>query len=102
MVKSSVTSKLQALTPTLDGKALILTEASIAEFFKPASEKEKSSLSWRTVDETLLVGTYRPNRSLDTPTGDIRAPKRRRIAGFDFVCATPPSLDWAIDLWAPV
>ena len=65
-------------------KTEALVEKAVANFFKPASEKEKEveKISWRTVSGSLLIGKYNSNYA----TGE-RAEKseKQRIAAFDFV-----------------
>ena len=52
-------------------------DTTVASFFTPTSKKEPEKVSWKTVNQTLLVGRY----------GELaREGKRpRKIAGFDFV-----------------
>ena len=56
-----------------------ILDKAIANFFKPASEKEPDKTRWRVLHDTLLVGNYSPAE------GGSRASKRRKIAAFDFV-----------------
>jgi hypothetical protein len=55
-------------------------EKAVVNFFKPASQKEPEKVTWRVVDETLLIGKYRPSE--ETPKN---LEGKRRIAAFDFV-----------------
>ena len=54
------------------------TDKAVASFFTPASKKEPDRLSWRVVDESLLIGTYRP-------CSEKPCTKRSKIAAFDLV-----------------
>lgn len=54
------------------------TDKAVASFFTPASKKEPDRLSWRVVDESLLIGTYSPH--IEKPRS-----KRKKIAAFDLV-----------------
>ncbi len=50
----------------------------MASFFKPASQKERENLVWRTVDHTLIVGRY----DKSTPSPQLRT-LPVKIAAFD-------------------
>ena len=51
----------------------------VASFFKPASKKEPEQITWRTVDQSLIIGKYSiPKQSL------LTASQPRKIAAFDF------------------
>jgi len=54
----------------------------IANFFTPASKKEPEKMSWRIVNDSLLIGRYRAS----TPISSL---KRQKIAAFDFVRHDP-------------
>lgn len=56
----------------------IRTGKSVANFFKPASEKQPEKIAWRVIDGSLIVGRYndasQPDRDLSRPV---------KIAAFD-------------------
>ncbi|KAK2749643.1 hypothetical protein FQN57_005865 [Myotisia sp. PD_48] len=54
------------------------TKETVANFFKPASQKPPQTISWRIINKTCIAGKYSPAKS---EKQDI---KRRRIAAFDF------------------
>jgi bifunctional polynucleotide phosphatase/kinase len=61
---------------------LLDTEKAVSNFFKPASQKEPDKITWRVVNDTLLVGKYHGSSAearQDTPIG------KQKIAAFDFV-----------------
>jgi len=60
------------------------TEATVVNFFKPASKKEPEHTTWKVVDDTLLVGTYF-NRASPNKTKPAAPDEKRRVAGFDLV-----------------
>jgi bifunctional polynucleotide phosphatase/kinase len=57
------------------------TNAAIANFFKPASEKEPEKTTFRVVHETLLTAHYNPTQGSQTQSERSRPVK---IAAFDF------------------
>jgi hypothetical protein len=74
-----------------DNRPKLLTHKlgkAIANFFTPASKKEPEKMSWRTVNDSLLIGRY---RAPTTPAHQKSrsALKRQRIAAFDFVSHCP-------------
>lgn len=58
-------------------------EQAVNNFFTPASKKEPEEISWRVVNETLLLARYQPTVAdkADKPPSN----KRRKIAAFDLV-----------------
>ncbi|CAZ79331.1 unnamed protein product [Tuber melanosporum] len=58
------------------------TQATVVNFFKPASKKEPEHTIWKVVDDTLLVGTYF-NRASPNKTKPAASDVKRRVAGFD-------------------
>lgn len=50
----------------------------MASFFTPVSKKEPAQLTWRIINGSLLLGSYKPR------SGKPIA-KRRKIAAFDLV-----------------
>jgi bifunctional polynucleotide phosphatase/kinase len=56
-------------------------EKAVANFFKPASQKEPEKITWRIVGGTLLIGKYRPSEGTSKPLQG-----KRKIAALDFVC----------------
>ncbi|KAI9831427.1 MAG: hypothetical protein M1819_005026 [Sarea resinae] len=57
------------------------TKGAVAKFFTPASKKDPDPITWRIVDNSLLIGRYAPASS-EGPSPP--APKVIRIAAFDF------------------
>ncbi|KAL6707964.1 DNA kinase/phosphatase Pnk1 [Coniothyrium glycines] len=55
------------------------TSKAVASFFTPTSKKEPDKMTWRIVNESLLVGRYSP-----TIAAKASASANRRIAAFDF------------------
>ncbi|KAF2266661.1 PNK3P-domain-containing protein [Lojkania enalia] len=56
------------------------TNKAVADFFTPLSKKEPEQMSWRVVDDSLLIGRYVASaRKLVKPTKG-----KRKIAAFDF------------------
>ena len=74
-VESTTTSEIPRSTYLSLAHSLLSTEKAVASFFTPASKKEPDLITWRTVDNSLLVGRYKGP-----------PPRRRKIAAFDFVC----------------
>lgn len=64
-------------------------EQVVASFFKPTSEKKKEpeKISWRTIDDSLLIGKYQTS---GTEVSVTKMPIKRKIAAFDFVCYIIP------------
>ncbi|KAF2018169.1 PNK3P-domain-containing protein [Aaosphaeria arxii CBS 175.79] len=54
------------------------TSKAVANFFTPASKKEPEKMTWRIVNESLLIGRYNAAAQLIPKAG------RRKIAAFDF------------------
>ncbi|KAF2100576.1 PNK3P-domain-containing protein [Rhizodiscina lignyota] len=67
--------------PLKRGKQSTVTQKAVANFFTPASKKEKvpEKVTWRIANDSLVVGTFKPPEVSET-----REDKRRKIAGFDF------------------
>lgn len=62
------------------------TKAGVADFFKPASEKEPEKTTWKLVANTLVVGKYLNTTVADEGSSSTPAQvDRKRIAGFDLV-----------------
>lgn len=55
------------------------TGKAVANFFTPSSKKEPSKMSWRIVNNSLLVGRYAAS------TVPSAAKGKTKIAAFDFV-----------------
>jgi bifunctional polynucleotide phosphatase/kinase len=74
-------------TETVSGKA-------VANFFTPASKKEPEKMSWRIVNNSLLIGRYIASTAAQSATC-IKG--KQEIAAFDFVrpprirCLSPTS-----------
>ncbi|CAI6338371.1 unnamed protein product [Periconia digitata] len=68
--------------PTKRKQQSTTTSKAVANFFKPASQKEKDvdQMSWRILHKTLLVGRYGASNTLN----NIRGTGTRKIAVFDF------------------
>ncbi|PVH94624.1 PNK3P-domain-containing protein [Periconia macrospinosa] len=68
--------------PTKRKQQSTTTNKAVANFFKPASQKEKEvdQMSWRILHKTLLVGRYGAVNNLQ----HIRGDGKRKIAAFDF------------------
>lgn len=64
--------------------ALIEAEAAVANFFKPTSEKEKEpeKVSWKIIDDSLLIGKYQLSEARKDVTQRLG---KRKVAAFDFV-----------------
>jgi len=64
---------------------MILTKASgktVASFFTPASQKKPEKITWRILNNSLIIGRY----STDPAEKRLTEPgTRRKIAAFDFV-----------------
>ena len=60
----------------------VQSEKAIASFFTPSSKKKREKVSWRIVNESLLLARYEPDTTSKT---DPPPAKRRKIAAFDFV-----------------
>ena len=62
-------------------------EKAVASFFTPISKKDPEPITWRIVEQSLLVGKYCPRtypKDIDEPSA-----KRRKVAAFDFVRFQP-------------
>ncbi|KAF2490902.1 PNK3P-domain-containing protein [Lophium mytilinum] len=57
------------------------TNKAVANFFTPASKKEPEKMSWRVVNESLLIGRYQTSAGAKAVQSGA---KRRKIAAFDF------------------
>ena len=49
----------------------------------PVSKKEPEKVTWRVVNDSLLVGKYMPTEGVGD--GEEKHIKRRKVAAFDFV-----------------
>lgn len=56
-------------------------ETVATSFFTPASKKKPEPITWRIVNNTLIVGKFSPELSQERKASD-----KPRIAAFDFVC----------------
>lgn len=61
---------------------LISIEKAVFNFFKPASQKEPDKITWRVVNDSLLIGKYNGSSAKSTQDGTTG---KRKIAAFDFV-----------------
>src|SRR5690606_946709 len=62
------------------GQLIVDVETVVANFFKPASQKEPEPVTFRVVDKTLLVARYGDvNKVYESKEGEK---KPRRIAAF--------------------
>jgi bifunctional polynucleotide phosphatase/kinase len=61
---------------------LKLLGKAIANFFTPASKKEPEKMSWRIVNNSLLIGRYGVSAAAKSTTS-IKS--KQKIAAFDFV-----------------
>lgn len=84
--KTTVTSETKNRLPHCADKELIKitasTENAAANFFTPLSQKKPDPITWRIVNNTLIVGKY------SSETAQQQTPstaERRRIAAFDLV-----------------
>jgi hypothetical protein len=59
----------------------------VANFFTPASQKEPETMTWRVLNNSLLVGRYK--LEISSLGSETIPPKRRKIAAFDFVKSSP-------------
>jgi bifunctional polynucleotide phosphatase/kinase len=68
---------------------ICFVEQAVASFFKPTSEKKKEpeKISWRTIDDSLLIGRHQTS---GTEVYMTKKPGKRKIAAFDFVCYNIP------------
>lgn len=55
-----------------------MIDKAVANFFTPASKKEPDRLVWRTVNDSLLIGTYKSRSEEPLRKGG-------KIAAFDLV-----------------
>lgn len=79
---------------------LILAETAVASFFTPSSQKPPEKITWQErapnddTPDSLVVGKYEPAKDStmsEKPTGGEM--KRHKIAAFDFVSLSLPSLN---------
>lgn len=60
----------------------------MANFFTPVSKKEPEKMTWRIVDDSLLIGRFSPSAAVQLS----KPLTKRKIAAFDFVrCSTEVS-----------
>lgn len=52
--------------------------AAVANFFKPASQKDPEKVTWKVIENTLLYGKY-------DKADSFAADRPRKVAAFDFV-----------------
>jgi bifunctional polynucleotide phosphatase/kinase len=59
-------------------------EKALTNFFKPTSQKQKEpeKVTWRIINNSLLIGKYQESRSVTGKENE----QRQKIAAFDFVC----------------
>lgn len=57
-------------------------DKTVADFFTPLSKKEPDQMTWRVVNESLLIGRYNVKAGMQL-VQPIKA--KRKIAAFDFV-----------------
>ena len=72
-------------TQHLEELANYCPDKAISNFFTPASKKEPEKMTWRIVNESLLVGRYGAHMAT-LPAK--QALGKRKIAAFDFVGLT--------------
>jgi bifunctional polynucleotide phosphatase/kinase len=58
-------------------------EQAVASFFTPVSKKAPERMTWRIVNQSLLVGKYTPTAAPSIEAS--LAVNRRKVAAFDFV-----------------
>lgn len=56
-------------------------EKAVSNFFKPASQKEPDKITWRVVNDSLLVGKY----NASSVESKYASAQKTKIAAFDFV-----------------
>jgi bifunctional polynucleotide phosphatase/kinase len=61
------------------------TEKAVSNFFKPASQKEPDKITWRIVNDSLLVGKYNGSSAESKQEAVLG---KHKIAAFDFVMKT--------------
>ena len=59
-----------------------MAEKTVANFFKPASQKQPDKVTWRVRDDTLIIGRYQPS---DAKMPSLDAVQKHKIALFDLV-----------------
>ena len=82
--ESTTTSKMLPF-PYQQCVLTILADKAVASFFTPTSKKQPDKLTWRIVENSLLIGKYKPD--IRSTENSASSPKRRKIAAFDFVCS---------------
>lgn len=60
-------------------------EKAVSNFFKPASQKEADKITWRIVNDSLLVGKYNASSAEIKEDASVQ---KTKIAAFDFVITT--------------
>ncbi|KAL1959216.1 hypothetical protein VTO42DRAFT_2721 [Malbranchea cinnamomea] len=58
------------------------TGQTVANFFKPISQKEPPKIQWRTVNNSCIIGKYTPKGEPQQPSTPVDG-KKRRVAAFD-------------------
>ncbi|KAF2184429.1 PNK3P-domain-containing protein [Zopfia rhizophila CBS 207.26] len=66
--------------PTKRRQQSTTTNKAVANFFTPVSKKEPERMSWRIVNDSLLIGRYHASAALQPAKSAIK----RKIAAFDF------------------
>ncbi|QSS63654.1 polynucleotide kinase [Histoplasma capsulatum] len=66
--------------PPLKRKAIgTATNKTVANFFTPVSQKKPEQVTWRTVNNSCIIGKYHQEQALEA----VKSGKKRRIAAFD-------------------
>ncbi|KAG5297472.1 polynucleotide kinase [Histoplasma ohiense] len=66
--------------PPLKRKAIgTATNKTVANFFTPVSQKKPEQVTWRTVNNSCIIGKYHQEQALEA----AKSGKKRRIAAFD-------------------
>ncbi|KAE9979636.1 hypothetical protein EG327_006934 [Venturia inaequalis] len=81
-LKRTASTDKDVSPPPLKRKPLpsTTTQKAVSNFFKPASQREPDKITWRVVNDSLLVGKYNAS-SLDSKDTSV---EKRKIAAFDF------------------
>ncbi|TLD22662.1 PNK3P-domain-containing protein [Venturia nashicola] len=56
------------------------TQKAVSNFFKPASQKEPDKITWRVVNDSLLIGKYNAS-AVESKDASL---EKKKIAAFDF------------------
>ncbi|KAF2797926.1 PNK3P-domain-containing protein [Melanomma pulvis-pyrius CBS 109.77] len=60
------------------------TSKAVANFFTPASKKEPEKMSWRIINNSLLIGRYGASAAAQSAPSALSIKGKRKIAAFDF------------------